>query len=152
MDTTVNIPEGFKELTQETAKKQLKKPVNARVRLIVGEMIQPKMLIESEVATFIVDKDEYKSIRVLCASDQKSQRVLRPDIFFPFPKERRAFLEKSNFGKDVLNYSGDKEEFIQSIYDRKLVVKAIEDLPAFVWVDGKQVERTCPFHVFEYAE
>jgi len=152
MEAHLNIPEGFKELSQETAQKQFKKPVNSQVRLIIGEIIEPKLLIESEVATFKVDDTEYKSIRVLVASDKKAQRSLKPDIFFPFPKERKAFLEKSNYGKDVFNYPGDKEDFIKSLYDKKLVVKAIEDLPAIVWIEGKQVERTCPFHIFEYAE
>lgn len=152
MDITINIPEGFKELSQETAQKQFKKPVNSKVRLIIGEIIEPKLLIESEVATFKVDDNEYKSIRVLVASDKKAQRSLKPDIFFPFPKERKAFLEKSNYGKDVFNYPGDKEEFIKGLYDKKLVVKAIEDLPALVWVEGKQVEQICPFHIFEYLD
>lgn len=153
MDTTIQIPAGFKEITAETRKRQLGRDVNRQMRLEKGEIIVPQVLIQSDLPVFKNENgEEYFSVRVLCASNKKPDRRIKKDLLFPYPKDRNAFLSKTQFGRDVLAFTGSEDDFIISLFDRKLVVQDVEDLDGTIWVNGVQKDAKIPCHLLEYAE
>lgn len=153
METTITIPAGFKEITAETRKKQLSRDVNRHLRLEPNEILQIATLIQSELPVFKnSDNEEFYSVRILCGSSVKAQRILRKDVLLPYPKNRAEFLSQTQYGKDVLAFSGSEDEFLESLVGKKLIIKEVQDLDGTVWINDQQKEQKLPFHLFEYAE
>lgn len=151
MKANTSFPAGYKVASQADRARLGKREINATVTLAVNEVLEIKNLICKETQYKDDNGEIIVAYRLDCASSEKP-RILPLSIFNPFPKERVEFMQKSKFFRDVLDFSGTYNEFVDWLLSlgKNLKVIAAERLAFTPY--GSKDEKTKIFYLLDYGE
>lgn len=151
MKANTTLPAGYKVATQADRTRLGKREINATVTLAVNEVLKIENLICKETAYKDADGQTIIAYRLDCSSSEKA-RILPLATFNPFPKERIEFMQKSRFFRDVLDFAGTYDDFVDWLLKlgKNLKVIAAERLVYRPY--GKNEDSTKVFYLIDYAE
>ncbi len=155
MDANIAMPAGYQAIDNDARHQLSNRSLNgANIILKENEVITVQSLVSSIEPTFVDDKgNKFYSVRLLCASSVKPNgRLLTVNHFNPYPKDRVAFLRRTDFGDEVAQFQGTVEDFCDYLVGKSLRVCAIEKLPCRRKVNDEVVDTEAYFHLFEFAD
>lgn len=155
MDASIPMPAGFQAIDSAARQQLSNRSLNgANIILKENEVITIQALVSSTEATYVDDKgNKFYSVRLLCSSSVKPNgRLLTVNHFNPYPKDRVAFLRRTEFGDEVAQFQGTVEDFCDYLVGKSLRVVAIEKLPCRRKVNNEVVDTEAYFHLFEFAD
>ena len=151
MKANTSFPAGYKVASQADRARLGKREINATVTLAVNETLHIDDLICKETQYKDDNGDNIVAYRLACSSSEKP-RILPLATFNPFPKERIEFMQKSKFFRDVLDFSGSYNEFVDWLLGLGKDLKVISAERLAFRPYGKDEDSTKIFYLIDYAD
>lgn len=151
------IPSGYKVATKETRQAKFNKSMTGVLLLEMNEVLSTGDLVEKTVqiektVNGAKVKEDIIVCKLNCSSSTGKDRLVPLAFFNPYPTERTELMSKSRFFKDVAEFPGTVDEFIDWLEDLERPLKVIGN-PRMNYTEyGTDKVKSKVFYVLEYAD